>query len=373
MALQTQYEQIPLIPMEATVQFKSIKVANEFPIARYRLPLLSIRIWFAIASNFEQSYDAKMKFYVYRFSARDIAQHVKISTKKGFTKEVASYLAQLVDADIYIPKRAHVSDEQGHWLKAHFLSSVEFRDGYFEIIIDPKIYKYFFELRSQYSILEIEEILSFGSIHTVKIYMLIKQYINTKTGARPSLRIDELKEFLCLEGKYKNSFSDLRRYVIDRAINEINRTSSIITSYETDSKKGKKATYIIFSGRYKDKKIAEKLTAAEDEVLKALINHGIKEMAAVDLIRTYPLKLIQENLQYAIQKPRKRMAGYIIAAIKENYFESEDQIAAMEEPRDMLPIYIASYRDAVKSGNTSNINVWADTLKKYGVAPETIS
>lgn len=317
--------QLELALNDALVQpSKTIKIANEFPVARYKVKLTSIRLWFSIASNFDQQLDGN-KFVAYRFAAKDLARHAKISTKKGYTKIVSEYLEELLNTEIHIPLRAHISDTQGEWIKTHFFSSIHFQDGYFEIIIDPNIYKYFFELKNRYSLVEIQELLQLNGVHSIKIYLLIKQFINT-TGKHPPISIIDFKECLQIDSKYK-SFGDLRRYVIDPAIKEINKCTSITAKYESDARRGKKATYITFIGRYKSKPVNPNIYNKEQmEIISILKLHGINQKTAEELTMAYSIDYIRENMDYALSMPKKKnTAAYIVAAIQENYAKDENK------------------------------------------------
>lgn len=320
-------EQLELKLNDAKVQpNRTIKIANEFPIAKYKIKLTGIRLWFSIASNFEQQLQGN-NFIAYRFSAKDLANHAKISTKKGFTKIVAAYLTELLNTEIHIPIRNHTSDSEGEWVKTHFFSSVRFIDGFFEIIIDPNIYQYFFELKNRYSLIEIQELLQLDGVHAIKIYLLIKQFINT-TGRHPPIPLEEFKKCLMIENKYK-SFGDLRRYVLDPSIAEINSCTSISAKYESDAKRGKKATYITFIGKYKAKPLQIQVyNAKQKEIIDILKFYGVKMSVAEEMIAMYPPEYIQENINYVLSVPRKKnVAAYIISAIQEDYAKCERETA----------------------------------------------
>lgn len=60
-------------------------------------------------------------------------------------------------------------------------------------------------------------------------------------------------------------------------------------------------------------------------ILNLLITKEIRREKAVELVKNYPPKYIEENLRYVLRMEDKglaNLAGYIVSAIENNYAES---------------------------------------------------
>ena len=206
---------LDLITRDTQVKPKArVKVGNEIINAKYDLKNKQIKLWFAIISQIKEEDE---NFCVYRFRARDLAKAIGISLDKGYIAELRTYLNQLRKKDITVQTRFDENEEKEKWIDASFISSVEATgDGFMEISIDRKLHKYFFELKQQFTKIGIQEILTFHSAYTSRIYGFIKQYENT--GYR-KMKIEDIKSMLMIEKKYK-LLADLKRFVLNPAVKE---------------------------------------------------------------------------------------------------------------------------------------------------------
>ena len=309
---------LDLLPRKAIVlPDKNVKVANEFISAQYKLTLLEFKAFLAITTVYDQK-NAKDFYNILKFEFKDLAKSIGLNRETGYTKKLEKILTQLSDAKMRIQKRFDEDEEKEQWIVGHFLSSIEaMGDGTIELVFDPKLIKYFTGLTERYTYLEIQTLLTFSSIYSIRIFNLLKQYkLKKKTYS-----VDKLKEMLLITDKYKN-FSDFKRYVIEPAIKDINEHSTMKVSYETNGMKGKKVTEITFT--CVDNFI---LPNADDKVRKAfeeLVYYKINKNVALDIVKKFSFERIENNIQYIItnypQKNKKKdYPGLIVAAIKENF------------------------------------------------------
>lgn len=309
---------LDLIPRKAIIiPEKNVKVANEFISAQYKLSLLEFKAFLAITTVYDQ--DNYKDFYNIReFKFRDLANNIGLNREAGYTKKLEKILTQLSDAKIRIQKRYDADEEKEQWIVGHLLSSIEaMGDGTVELIFDPKLIKYFTGLTERYTYLEIQTLLTFSSIYSIRIFNLLKQF---KQKSK-SFNIDELKEMLLITNKYKN-FSDFKRFVIDPAVKDINEHSTLKVSYETDGVKGRKVNTITFTC-YENYLLAD----ASENVKKAfeeLIYYKVNKEVALNIVKKYSLERIENNIQYIIttytsKNKKTSFASLIVAAIKEDY------------------------------------------------------
>lgn len=307
---------LDLITRDTQVKPKArVKVGNEIINAKYDLKNKQIKLWFAIISQIKEEDE---NFCVYRFRARDLAKAIGISLDKGYIAELRTYLNQLRKKDITVQTRFDENEEKEKWIDASFISSVEATgDGFMEISIDRKLHKYFFELKQQFTKIGIQEILTFHSAYTSRIYGFIKQYENT--GYR-KMKIEDIKSMLMIEKKYK-LLADLKRFVLNPAVKEINEKTNFHVEYECNGGRGKgKTTEIIFKFT-KRNTFAEKLPDEELELFNELCSIGIKEEKLIEIFEIYDFERIKNNYKYALKcdTNKSNFSGFVITAIVNDY------------------------------------------------------
>ena len=121
------------------------------------------------------------------------------------------------------------------------------------VVFSPEIIPLLSDLRANFTQFLLSDVAEFGSIYTFRIYQLIMQYQST---GYVKISIDKLRFMLMLVDKYP-LVADLKRWVIDVAIKEINEKSPYSVQYEL-IKKGRKFTYLELRFEPKNKEKIEK-------------------------------------------------------------------------------------------------------------------
>ena len=154
------------------------------------------------------------------------------------------------------------------FLSMSYLSSVSYEEGegYAKVRIDPDFRPYLLDLKKNYTKYMMENVLSLSSVNAIRNYELLKQYENL--GER-IFEFDDYKKKLGLEDKYER-FRDLRRYVIEPSIEEINQFTDIDVSFEIKGR-GKKAK-IIFDIKSKEKNL---IKDSEYEVIEEVLEEKV--------------------------------------------------------------------------------------------------
>lgn len=116
------------------------------------------------------------------------------------------------------------------------------RQGYVELCFSEKIRPHITDLRSDFTLVDLNAVRSMTSVHSIRIYELLRQYRSTGWF---SISIAELRVLFQLEGKYTEYF-DFKRKVIDKAVMEINQRTNLQVTYDT-KRTGRKVTDIRFS------------------------------------------------------------------------------------------------------------------------------
>ena len=115
------------------------------------------------------------------------------------------------------------------------------------IVFHENMMPYISQLKKQFTKLKLKEMFGFSSFYSFRIYLMMMQF--RETGFC-KISIDDLRCALDLNEKY-HLFADLKRRVIDTAIDEINEKSPCSVQYEL-IKKGR--TYTHLELRFKEKK-----------------------------------------------------------------------------------------------------------------------
>lgn len=310
-------------PKEATIAAnKKIKVANEFINAQFKVDLLEFRTYLAIASSYNSNEKPENYFYL-SFKASQLAKTIGIGIDRGYVKELERILTSLSQRMIRIQLRSDKDEEKEKWIKGHFISSIEAKgDGQIEIVMDPKLMKYFFNIQNQFSFLEIQTLLTFTSVYAIRIYNLLKQFSNQR---KRIFKLEDLREMLLLQNKYPN-FTDFNRYVLEPAVKNINELSTMQVRYETNGRKGVKITHVTFY--YESINLIESPETDEKikNALATLMINNIDRKVALDIIKKYNADVILKNIDYVLtvykKRSKKDLAALIISAIKNDYVDA---------------------------------------------------
>lgn len=106
------------------------------------------------------------------------------------------------------------------------------------------------------------DLIGITSAHAIRLYELLVQY---RSIGKREISIEDLRWMFELQDKYP-VWSDLKRWVIDQSLKEINNFSPITVTYDT-KKTGKKITSVVF--KFQDKKALKapkgKASSSNDE------------------------------------------------------------------------------------------------------------
>jgi len=134
------------------------------------------------------------------------------------------------------------------WIDA----KARYGDGGAEIHFSSHIIPYLTKLREggNFTIYQLENIGGLKSAYSIRMYELLVQY---KTLGSRDIPLSELRKMLCLGDKYK-TMSNLKTWVIDLSIKEINEHTNIQVSYK-NIKRGRAITGFSFTIKTKKKAI----------------------------------------------------------------------------------------------------------------------
>lgn len=129
------------------------------------------------------------------------------------------------------------------------------------VIFHADIIPYISQLRQHFTQLKLTEMAGFSSFYSFRVYILMMQWRDTGFII---IRLDEFRKMLDLVEKYP-AIKDLKKWVLDTALKEINDKSPYNADYEVTDKNGKsgkgiKLTHLKIKFKLKTKAIEGKTT-----------------------------------------------------------------------------------------------------------------
>ncbi len=216
-------------------------------------------------------------------------------------------------------------DKQQEWGAFTLLSEVKVSGGEVSYAFPPSIKNALLNPR-MYARINIAITRGLSSKYSLALYEIAKDYVNVSI---PRMTIVTFRKLMGLdEGQYEN-FPDLRRRVIEPAIDEINSKTDlrIDLNYIKD---GRKVVGLQFT-------VQEQTAAAdgiplEDAIMKIeeMISH-IPELIDNDKFITLIRQKLEEkgldyvssNIQYAISRSKQNVEAYAVAALDEDFAAGE--------------------------------------------------
>ena len=282
-----------------------IKKANELVEARYKFDIWETRI-FAVTLSMIQPSDPDFKEYkinvgqviedfglskggdIYQF-LRDAALNLqkKIisihSERNGYKTELTIPLFSGIER--IIDERAKKDTEKNIW-----------------VTFEPRLKPFLLELKARYLIYDIRSILSIKSVHSIRIYELLKQY--EKIGNR-IFDIDELKLILGIAPNEYSLYGHFKDKVILKAQDDLNSNKETDNKFSFEEiKQGRKVVKLKFNiiPHQPQRLSAVSLPPApiEEEVSWAELSSLIEGLIPEDTLRQWVAKSSFDEVKVAI-------------------------------------------------------------------------
>lgn len=221
--------------MGDVVNWKVTK-SNDLVEACYKLTLNEQRLVLMAIAQIDPRKPLRRDGY-YRVSAADFAAHFPVTLKQAYEAidEGASRLIRRV-VKTY-DKKNQIREE---FVLAHHIKYHD-GEGFVEFAFSPSAAPHLSMLSAKFTTYELKQVGQLSSSYGVRMYELLKQFAST--GER-KISLEMFKERLALTDQYPRFF-DLRRWVIDPAIKEINAHTDLTVEWDT-IRKGREITGLLF-------------------------------------------------------------------------------------------------------------------------------
>ncbi|MFK8102526.1 MAG: replication initiation protein [Saprospiraceae bacterium] len=247
--------------------------------ARYEMTSLQKKVLLMLISKIQPD---DIDFKPYRIRARDFLEAAELKSTQIYGKlKIAT--EGLLSKVFQIKKPTGV-------LQITILSSAEYFEGrgIMELCFDPKLKPYLLQLKEQFTILPLKQILSLRSIYAIRIYEMLQQFKSTGFFIT---RVDDLKYKLGLEDKYR-SYNLFKRNVILQAQKELSTTDMAFTYQEI--KKGRKVDRIKFNLLpLKEIQLTEELQKLQQKLIQEF---ALTEMQSKKIAIKVPAKEIHKTI-----------------------------------------------------------------------------
>lgn len=208
--------------------------------ASYRLNLREQRIILACIAQVDRSQPITDE-HQYSVSARDYAS-LSDHRIEGAYQELKIAADSLFERRLTVFE--HPNTGQPRKITMRWIQSIEYveKEGRVAIRFGKDILPYLTELTRRFTKYALSDVAKMSSPHAIRLYELLMQWRDTGTR---EVSVDWVRQRLGLADKYP-SYKDLRRWVIDPSVKQINEHSPIRVKWEA-RKSGRKVTHLIFT------------------------------------------------------------------------------------------------------------------------------
>lgn len=163
------------------------------------------------------------------------------------------------------------------------------RDGYIKVTFSPEILPYITLLKGRFTQYQLPNIVKLNSKHSIELYKLLiennnlyeyysskgnRSHLQLYSYSNPTIPMSELRRITNTKEKYKE-FASFRRFVLEKAIKEINNKTDIFVKYEKVNS-GRRVTDIQFHIRKKSVDAHEENMKHIETVQQTKINRELE-------------------------------------------------------------------------------------------------
>lgn len=227
---------VPLYEKEWLEEKRNYPVAKANALirkARYNLTAQQQKIILYLISQIKPT-DDDLK--IYKFDMEDFARLCGIQCHGENYQNFKESLRTLADKSFWI--ETPNKDLLIRWFERLEIDKYETT---ISLRLDDRLKPYLLQLRENFTVYNLGSTLLMNSKHSIRLFEIFMSY---RSLGIVQFTIDELKDTLDC-GSY-TEYKDLRRYVIDKALKEINELTEITVSYQP-IKKGRSVHALVFT------------------------------------------------------------------------------------------------------------------------------
>lgn len=197
-----------------------IKKSNDLITAKYRLTIIQQYVLHNVISQIHME---DTDFKKYEVNVRSIADSHGIDTKNAYRYIKKSALE--------LNKQPIIIGDEIEGIALNWFSSVRYNSNRGTLLVDfhPDLKPYLLQLQGYFTQYENKNIQRFKCVHSLRFYEFLKQKQNLGRGKEfyVELTIAEIRSMFCFSDNEYKANKDLRVYVIEPALKEINEQTDL--------------------------------------------------------------------------------------------------------------------------------------------------
>jgi plasmid replication initiation protein len=212
---------------------RQIVISNALNESRFKMSRAEQKLFLYCIGNINNI--EKNLYETIEFNMVEFGKYLELNPTRlysDFKKLTFDLVSRVVEIDIGLAK----------CIQMNIISRVEYDDGKVKIDINPKIAPFLLELKNNFTKYSLKEVLRFRSLYSIRIFQILSQYVGLKTV---TFEMQKLRFMLDIGVEEYKLYADFKRKVLEKALNEINKTSALSFAYE-EIKTGRKVTSIKF-------------------------------------------------------------------------------------------------------------------------------
>lgn len=242
--------------------------SNALVQASYRMSMMEQRIMLACTSQVrrDQPITDEIMYSVY---AKDLAE-VTGSTSKSAYEQLSKAALKLKRREVWLTERPNGNGSYSETLVTGWVQTIRYKknEGRVDIRFNKDILPYLTQITEQFTYYSLKDVSGMTSIYAVRLFELLAQWRNIGTR---EVSVVWLRDILQLEGRY-SSVKDLKKWVIESSVNQINQHSPMQVTWE-QKKTGRKITHFVFYFTFEEEpKDNSKGTKQKQEMINAREN-----------------------------------------------------------------------------------------------------
>jgi len=307
-----------------------IKQPNVLTEARFNFTSVQLDIYFYLLALLKDEH------------TENVAYHISVQEMQRLTDRQWQYQQLRAATKDLLSKVIEFYDQEGNFCQTSLIASAKYikGQGKIRITISDIIRPILLQIKRDYTSFQLYCALAMTSKFAKRIYMICSQWKNNKNNSETAYTkeytVDELKHMLDLKdplGKEPEQFvrwTDFKKFVLDMAVEQINKYSDIKISY-TATKDGRSFNFIQFkitTGNPHQLLIdfsnAGVNTDKFNLKLKLINSYGLNEKQANEVVRRIGTDAVHELLNRVNDtvkagKIKGSLGGYTVSCIQNEW------------------------------------------------------
>ena len=327
-----------------------VVTSNDLVLAKYNFSLWQKRIFNYFVSQIDK--DAT-DFTLQRIYISDLIHFFDAGDGREVYEIIANVPKQLYNSSIKVP---YISEEGYHrYGEMRVITRYtkpedrELGNAYIEFKFNDDLKPHLLELKKRFLRYDMQNIVGLQSVHSVRMFEILKSY---EYLGRVSFEVEFLKTVLELGEKYK-LYADFRRYVLDKAREDLNKYCDICFDYQ-EIKKSRKVNEIIFTIRKNNGQTTENAYYTEgvgEKGLPILINERMLLQAHVQawwgitpaIFEKKVTDKTDEDIKIAMDFTKEKIkegkasnpAGVFLEALSKGYKTSKQEADSLKQENEV--------------------------------------